>query len=136
MTHEDLRDKDLAVLQAIQNGANTVSEIKEETTLSNREINYSLTEKSLEQMNLVNINRTDTREWQQINGQERYIWKPKTVELTDKALHTLTEQDNNINQYEDMTKRELIERIHELEQRQNQLETVFKDFRQKVMERI
>lgn len=132
----ELRDKDLTVLQAIQDGANTVSEIKESTTLSNREINYSLTEKSLKEMGLVEIDRANGREWHKINGEERYVWKPKTVELTDQALQTLAEQENKTDRYEDMSKRELIDRIQELEQRQDRLETVFKDFRNKVMGQI
>jgi len=131
----DLREKDIAVLQAIQDGAQTVSQIKATTTLSNREINYSLTEKSLQQQGLVEIEREEGRKWTEFQNSERYIWKPKTVELTDKAITLLAEHQTN-NRYEDLSKQELIQRIHELEQRQTRLENMFKDFRQKVMKRI
>ena len=133
--NQELREKDLAVLQAVQEGANTVSEIKENTVLSNREINYSLTEYSLEQQGLVEINRLDGRGWRKINGEERYVWKPKQVRLTDQGLKTLAE-NGTTDRFEDMSRRELIERIQELEERQNRLEAVFKDFRRKVMEKI
>lgn len=123
------------MLQAVQEGANTVSEIKENTVLSNREINYSLTEYSLEQQGLVEINRLDGREWRKINGEERYVWKPKQVRLTDQGLKTLVE-NGTTDRFEDMSRRELIERIQELEERQDRLENVFKDFRRKVMEKI
>ena len=125
----DLRDKDIAVLQALHDGAETVSEIKEATTLSNREINYSLTEKSLENHGLVTIHRRDGREWREINGHEQYVWQPKQVELTDQGIHTLTELSTNNHGYEDMTKRELIEELNELQDRVDRLETMFKDFR-------
>jgi len=131
----DLRQKDKAVLQAIKDGARTVSQIKETTTLSNREINYSLTEKSLQQHGLVEIQREEGREWTEIKSEERYIWKPKTVELTDKAIKLLAEHETNT-RYEDLSKQELIQRIHELEQRQDRLETMFRDFREKVMKKI
>ena len=133
---QELRDKEYAVLQAVHDGANTVSEIKEQTTLTSREINYSLTEYSLEQLGLVEIRRSKGREWRKINGTERYVWKPKTVELTDKGLQTLAGHNPDQGGYEDWSRRELIHRIQELEERQDRLETVFKDFREKVMQRI
>jgi len=131
----DLRDKDIAVLQAIQDGARTVSQIKETTTLSNREINYSLTEYSLEEQGLIEIHRQEGREWREINGEERYIWKPKTVEPTDKAIQILADLDTE-DRYDDMSRREIIERVEELEQRLDRTETMFKDFRDKVMREI
>lgn len=132
----DLGAKEIAVLQAIQDGAETVPEIREKTTLTSREINYRLNEYSLEELGLVEIDRKEGREWLEIDGEERYVLKPKKVQLTDKALQILAEHETNAERYEDMSKQELIERIHELEQRQDRLETVFKDFRQKVMKRI
>lgn len=131
----ELRDKDLAVLQAIQQGATTTSEIKEATTLTRRQINYSINEKSLEQLNLVKVNRRDGRQWQEINNHEKKIWKPKQLELTDQGIQVLAEHQTD-NQYEDMTQEELIQTIHELETRLDRLENVFKDFRQKVMKQI
>jgi hypothetical protein len=133
---ESLRDKDKAVLQAIHNGAETVTEIREATTLSNREINYSLTEYSLEQLDLVEINRSEGREWQKINGQEKNIWKPKKIKLTDQGIQKITELQTESTKYEDMTRRELIQRIHQLEKRQDRLENTFKDFRTKVMKQL
>lgn len=131
----ELREKDIAVLQAVQNGAATVSEIKEATTLTNREINYSLTEYSLQDLGLVEVTRSQGREWREIDGEERYVWKPKQVELTDEGIQTLADLETETS-YEDMSKRELIEQVQELENRLDRLETVFKGFRRKVMERI
>lgn len=133
----DLREKDIAVLQAVQEGANTVSEVKEATTLTNREINYSLTEYSLEQHGLVEIQRPSGREWREINGEEKNVWKPKQVSITDKGLQILAEQNVEYQgKYSDLSRRELIGRVEELDQRLDRLETVFKDFREKVMDSI
>lgn len=133
----DLREKDLAVLQAIHDGATTVAEINEVTILSTREINYSLTEKSLEQQGLVEIHRNTGRDWREINGEERYVWTPKSVELTDKGVQMIANHEiDETSRYEDVSKRELSERLQELEERQNRLETVFRDFRESVMDRI
>jgi hypothetical protein len=132
MNPDKLREKDLAVLQAIQNGANTTSEIREATTLTNREINYSLTEKGLEQHGLVEIHRVEGR---QETPEGKTIWKPKQVQITDQGLQTLQHHDQE-SKYDDLTREELIQRIHELEQRQDRLETMFKDFRSKVMDRL
>lgn len=133
----NLRDKDLAVLQAIHNGASTTSEIKEETTLTLREINYSINEYSLEQLNLIEVERPEGREQKEIDGSQRTIWKPKQVQLTDQGLQKITQHEtDNAAKYEDMSRRELIEQVQELENRLNRLETVFKDFRNKTMEQI
>lgn len=130
----ELREKDVAVLQAIRCGASDTSQIREATTLSNREINYSLNH-YLRTNGLVEIERSEGREQREINGHEKQIWKPKTVELTDEGIKKLTQLEKE-NRYNDMSKRELIERVHELETRLDRLETVFKDFRSKVMEQI
>lgn len=137
MTNDKLRDKDIAILQAIHEGAETTSEIREATTLTTREINYSINEYSLEQLNLIEVNRPEGREWQETNGEKRYIWKPKQLQLTDHGLQKLAQLENGqSDRYEDMSKRELIEQVQELEQRMDRFEKVFKDFRSKVMERI
>lgn len=135
--NRDLREKDVAVLRAIVNGAETVQEVKEETSLSNREINYSLTEYSLEEMGLVAVDRSEGREWREIDGAEKFIWSPKNVELTDQGiayLATLDPEDGQ--QYEHMSRRELIEEVQDLEERIDRLENVFKAFRARVMDRL
>ncbi|MFB6183214.1 MAG: hypothetical protein ABEI96_01550 [Haloarculaceae archaeon] len=138
MTEEiDLREKDLAVLQAIENGATTTHELNEVTTLTTREINYSLTEYSLEELGLVEITRRDGREKREIDGHEQSVWRSKQFRLTDKAHQVLAQQEaGKSERYEDLSKRELIERVDELETRLDRLETVFKDFRTKVMKQL
>lgn len=128
----DLREKDLAVLHAIHDGAEDISEIREATTLTNREINYSLTEKSLEQQDLVEIKRTEGRQ-QTPDG--KTIWKPKQVQLTDQGIQAIAQNQENT-PYEDMTREELIQQVHELENRVDRLENIFKNFRQKVMKKL
>lgn len=130
---DELRAKDVAVLQAIQEGASTTSEIREATTLTNREINYSLTEYSLEERGLVDINR---RKGRQEDETGKTIWTPKGVSLTDHGLQTLAQLPSGDKQYEAMNQRELIEEVQSLEERLDRLETVFKDFRQTVMRRL
>jgi hypothetical protein len=132
----DLRDKDIAVLQAIQNGAKDTSEIREATTLTNREINYSINQKSLEEHGLVNVKRPKGREQREVNGGKTSTWKAKRYNLTDKGIRYLKDLDQHPDQYEELEKRELIERIQELEERQDRLESMFKQFRSKVMENL
>lgn len=133
----ELRDKDIAILRAIHAGASTVAEIGEATTLTNREINYSLTEYSLHDMGLVRVDRETGREWREFDGTERFVWKPKHVELTDRGIQQLSESDSNPGaQYEDVSKRELAERVVHLEERLERLEQVFKDFRESVMQEL
>lgn len=131
-----LRDKDIAILQAIHDGAGNTSEIKQSTTLTLREINYSLTEKSLEDMGLVDIERPEGRAWQKIGDHEKYVFKPKEVKLTDEGLQTLAHRSKHYARFGDVSKRELVERIQELENRQDRLETVVRDFREKVMAKL
>jgi transcriptional/translational regulatory protein YebC/TACO1 len=132
----ELREKDIAVLQAIQNGASDTREIHEATILTTREINYSLTEKSLQQMNLVEIHQPEGRETREINGHQTNVWKPKKVGLTDEGIQTLADLDDVQHQYEDMSREELIQTTHQLEERLDRLETMFKNFRSKVMDRL
>jgi hypothetical protein len=132
----DLRDKDIAVLQAIHNGAEDTSEIREATTLTNREINYSINEKSLEQLGLINVERPNGREQRNINGRETTTWKAKRITITDKGIQHLANNTPEKTGYENHSKRELIQRIEELETRLERLETEYKNFRTKVMERI
>jgi DNA-binding MarR family transcriptional regulator len=127
MNPENLREKDIAVLQALQEGASNTSEIKKATTLTLREINYSINEKSLEQLGLVEVNRS--------KGRQQGTWKPKTIELTDQGLQVLAEHGADI-QYQDMSREELIQTVHQLEERLDRLETVFKHFRSRVMAQI
>lgn len=135
--NEDLREKDIAVLRAIQDGATTVPAVKEATSLTNREINYSLMEYSLEEIGLVEVGRSAGREWREIDGEEKFIWSPKQVRLTDEGiamLATLDPEDGK--QYEQLNRRELVEEVHDLEERIDRLESVFKDFRARVMDRL
>jgi hypothetical protein len=136
MTNPELRGEDIAVLEALHNGASTVSEIKEETTLTTRQINYSINEYSLEELGLVEVNRKEGRAWQEINGTEQYVWNPKTIELTDHGIQTLADQETDRHGYEEMSKQELVQRIQKLEQRVDRFEHVFKQFRKKVMDRL
>lgn len=133
----DLRDKDIAVLRAIENGATDTREIREATTLTIREINYSIDGYSLEALGLIEVTREQGREWRKIDGQEKNVWKPKQVRLTNKGIRTLAALDTlGGDQYEELSKRELIEQVQELETRLDRLETVFKDFRATVMEQL
>lgn len=132
----ELRDKDMAVLQAIHNGASDTREIHEATSLSIREINYSINEYSLEEQGLINVRRSEDREWREINGEKQNVWKPKSIELTEEGIQALADLDGDQHQYEDMSREELIQQVHELEERLDRLETMFKDFRSKVMDRL
>jgi len=132
---EQLRSKDQAVLKHIQDGNNDIQKITEATTLENHEVNYCFTK--LADLQLINITKPDQMIERRINGQKHVFQHPKQAALTDKAKQYLNQEDTEtLPEYEDLTRKELVEKIHELEGRVNELESSFEVFRKQVRERL
>ena len=131
-----VRDKDHAALTCIRNGDTDVQQIKAATTLSKNEVNYSFTK--LEDLGLIDVTRPTGRVERVIEGQKRIFDAPKTAHLTDKgsAYFDWTTRTQDTNQYQDLTRDELIHRITELEQRVDELETAFTTFQRQVQNHI
>lgn len=131
---EKIREKDQTVLTCIQNGEDDVQQIKAATTLTKRDVNYAL--EKLEDLGLIDVHRPDGQVERIIDGQKRVFDAPKEATLTNTGIHYLHTTNQDRGQYEDLTREELIEKIHNLEDRVAQLENGFEAFRQQVLQRL
>ena len=128
----NLRDKDQTVLQQIHSGNNDTQQITEATTLSNREVNYCLTK--LEDQGLIQVHKPEGMIERTINGQKRVFEHPKQAQLTDKGQEHLSE--NPPQNYEDLSHKELVQKVRTLEQEIEQLKKSLNTFREQVQKRL
>ena len=128
----NLRDKDQTVLQQIHSGANDTQQITEATTLSNREVNYCLTK--LEDQGLIQVHKPEGMIERTIDGQKRVFEHPKQAQLTNKGQEHLSE--NPPQNYEDLSHKELVQKVRTLEQEIEQLKKSLKTFREQVQKRL
>lgn len=128
-----LRDKDYAVLECIRDGDNDIQQIKAATTLTKREVNYAF--EKLEDQDFIEISRPDGQVERIIDGQKRVFDAPKEGTLTEKAVQYLQSTEKRT-RYEDLSREELVERVHDLEDRVDRLENGFESFRQQVLQKL
>ncbi len=131
---ERLREKDLAVLRAIGEGNDNTREIREATTLSNRDVNYALDK--LEDLGYLQTETPDGRVTQIIEGQKRDFRAPRKAELTSQGETALSEAQRENTPYQELSREELVETVQELDHRVSKLESAFDTFRQQVLDRI
>jgi DNA-binding transcriptional ArsR family regulator len=131
---ENVRDKDHTVLTCIQKGEDDVQKVKAATRLEKREVNYAF--EKLEDLGLIDVHRPDGRIERVIDGQKRVFDAPKEATLTETAIKYLHTSNRQVEQYEDLSKEELIKKSHDLENRVTQLENGFEAFRQQVLQRL
>lgn len=131
---DTLRDKDVAVLRCIQNGEQDVQQITAATTLSNSEVNYSFGK--LEDHDLITVEKPDGMVDRVVNGQRQVFEAPKQASLTDRGQSYLASIEFPGEQYQDMSREELVESVHELEIRISDLEDAFEAFRQQVLQKL
>jgi predicted transcriptional regulator len=135
MTDIELRDKDQVVLHCLDEGKDDVQKITEATTLENHHVTYAF--QKLEDMDLIQVSKPDEMVERTINGQKRVFQHPKTAELTDKGEQYLEETENeDLDEYENLSHKELVERVHELEHRINKIDKKFETFRKQVQTMI
>jgi predicted transcriptional regulator len=116
-----LRSEDRLILQQIQEGNDDIQKITENTLLENHQVNYAF--QKLEEHSLIHVTKPEGYTERTINGQKRVFQHPKTAEITQKARSLLEESNQeDLEQYQDLTREELIQTIHELEQRVEELE--------------
>ena len=128
----NLRDKDQTVLQQIHSGNNDTQQITEATTLSNREVNYCLTK--LEDQGLIRVHKPEGMIERTIDGQKRVFEHPKQAQLTDKGQEHLSE--NPPQNYEDLSHKELVQKVRTLEQEIEQLKSSLNTFKGQVQNKI
>jgi len=135
MTEPALRDKDRVVLNCIANGDDDVQKITAATTLENHHVTYAF--KKLEDYGLIKVSKPDRMVERIINGQKRVFQHPKQAELTEKGRQYLKEaEQEGIDEYQNLSHRELVEQVHELEERIGRLEKKFETFHRQVSQRL
>lgn len=130
-----LREEDQLILKQVQEENDDVQKITSATTLENYQVTYAF--QKLEGEDLIQISRPDKMVERVINGQKRVFQHPKTAELTEKGRTLLEELDqSDLDQYQDLSREELVQRVHELGQRVDDLEQSFEIFRKQVQKLI
>lgn len=127
-----VRDKDHIILNWIEKGENDVHRINQSTKLTLGEINYSF--RKLEDLGLIQVEHPNGTVERVVDGQKRVFDAPKTATLTQKGRDYLeqAEQKENLEKYEGMSRRELIEKLEEHENRIESLEKSFEIFQEQV----
>lgn len=132
---EEIRDKDHVVLKHVEEGLNDVQKITAETTLKNHHVTYSF--EKLEEKGLLTVSKPEGMVERVINGQKRVFQHPKQAEITEKGEQYLKHTGReDLDEYENLSHRELVERTHSLENQVEELERKFEVFRDQVRESI
>jgi DNA-binding MarR family transcriptional regulator len=132
---DTIRDKDHLILQHIDQGDDDVQQITAETTLENYHVTYAL--EKLEELGLITVKKPDGMVERVIDGEKRVFQHPKQAELTEKGEQYLEHADNeDLDEYENLSHEELVEKVHELEHKVEELEKNFEVFRNQVLDKI
>lgn len=132
--HDQVREKDHAVLRCIRDGHDTTRAIRDATTLSNREVHYSLDK--LQELELIETETPDGRVTEVIDGRERTFDAPRQAALTDQGVTYVTHTGQEHTRYHERSHRELVERVYELEEEVEALRSSLETFRQQVSDRL
>ncbi|MXR40083.1 hypothetical protein GRX01_01740 [Halobaculum sp. WSA2] len=130
-----LRDKDKAVLRNIADGNNDVQKITANTTLENHHVTYAF--QKLEELELLEISKPDGNVERIINGQKRVFQHPKQAELTNEgetAVDTLDEDSGS--HYNDLTHKELVQKLNQLEARIDSLDRALDTFKDQIQQKL
>jgi predicted transcriptional regulator len=135
MTIEQLREIDKTVLHHIAEGLDDTQKITEATTLETHKVRYSL--EKLEQQGLITVENPDRMVERVIDGQKRVFQHPKQAELTKAGEESVEQVDRTkLNEYSDLSHRELVRKARDLEDRVADMERKFEVFRSQVLEKI
>lgn len=132
-----LREKDVTVLQALLDGSEDLFEVRQATTLSNRETNYIFDK--LADDGLIEVTPQDGRVTRVVDGQEKSFEAPKKARVTEsgvRAVDEFHEQGRSTESHMDMEREELVTRVRELESRVERLESGMSSFRKQVLAKL
>jgi len=129
----NIGDREVEVLNLVKNGYDDFQRIREQMTLSWRQLDYSI--EKLEDADLVETRNPDGYTVREVEGQRRKFKEPRRVALTELGLKYLDHVEVK-EQYRDLDRDELIEKIHQLEQRVDQLEQGFQTFKDQIKRQI
>ena len=128
-------DKDHLVLQQVEQGNDDVQKITSATILENHHVTYAF--EKLEEHGLLTVSKPEGTVERVIDGQKRVFQHPKQAELTEQGRQYLEREDlEDVEMYENLSHRELVEKTHELEKRVEELERKFEVFRDQVQKLI
>lgn len=132
---EEIREKDRAVLECIEEGDDDVQYITNGTTLSNSEVNYCF--KRLEDKGLIEVEKVDGMVERVVDGTRQVFEAPKQAELTDLGREFLdVSADTGSERYRDLSYEELVMYVRDLESDLQDLEQRFNLFRRQVQNRL
>lgn len=135
MTTPELRDKDHHILQQIHQGNDDVQKITSATTHENHHVTYAF--QKLEDLGLVEVTKPEGTVERIIDGQKRVFQHPKQAELTEQGEEHLKESEReHIDEYDDLSHNELVEKIYRLEKQIEELDKKFEVFRDQVQDLI
>lgn len=135
MTSPELRDKDHHILQQVKSGNDDVQKITSATTLENHHVTYAF--QKLEDLGLVEVSKPEGTVERVIDGQKRVFQHPKQAELTEEGEKYLQGSEReHIDEYDDLSHNELVEKIHRLEKQIEELDKKFEVFRDQVQDLI
>jgi predicted transcriptional regulator len=129
-----LREKDRVVLTCIGNGKDDVQKITAATTLENHHVTYAF--EKLEEQGLIQVEKPDGMVEREINGQKRVFQAPKQAELTDKGRERLEQEEEDLDKYENLTHRELVEKVHRLDDQVEELKRRLNTFRNQIQRKL
>lgn len=130
---EQLREKDRAVLRNISEGRDDVQKITSKTTLENHHVTYSF--EKLEDLDLLEVEKPDGNVERVIDGQKRVFQHPKQAHLTEKGKGVVDDLGEDAgSRYSDLTHSEVVEKLGELENRVDDLESKMNVFKKQVQD--
>jgi DNA-binding transcriptional regulator GbsR (MarR family) len=130
-----LREKDVKVLNLISEGEDDVQRLTSATTLSNSEVNYCF--QKLEDMDLVTVSKPDGTVTRVIDGTKQVFEAPKQAQLTTSTEELVESLDDETGeQYVDLTRKELVRKVQQLEQELEEMKERAKVFRKQVKDRL
>lgn len=131
----EIRDKDRLVLQEVSSGNDDVQRITAATTLENYHVTYAF--EKLEGLGLMEVSKPEGTVERVIDGQKRVFQHPKQAEITEKGEQYLEHTDReDLEEYENLTQGELVEKVHWLENQVDRLERKFEVFRNQVLDKL
>ncbi|PSP57014.1 hypothetical protein BRC72_11475 [Halobacteriales archaeon QH_7_66_36] len=135
MTDHELRDKEHLILQQVEQENDDVQKITQDTTLENHHVTYAF--QKLEKLGLVEVSKPEGTVERVIDGQKRVFQHPKKAELTGKGKQHLKHSEReDIDEYENLSQRELVEKVNRMEAEIEDLQGSLESFRRQVQEHL
>jgi predicted transcriptional regulator len=131
----EIRDKDGLILQQVDSGNDDVQKITQATTLENHHVTYAF--EKLEELDLLEVSKPSGTVERVIHGQKRVFQHPKQAELTEKGEQYLEHSEQqDLDEYENLSHRELVEKVQKLENKVSRLEQSFETFRRQTIRKL